>query len=108
MQNLINPACPLLYKDRYTKYPPIKSGQNIFFCNEQPKTPKEAGNNFNYFLTISPYSYNNALAEECGFSPSTITKWKSGINLNEIRAHNVAGLLKCPVDLIYMPSNNTQ
>ena len=104
--NLINPACPLLYKDRYNKYPPIKSGQDILFCNEEPKTAKEAGGNLNYFLTISPYS-NKSLAEKCGFSESTITKWKSGINLNEIRAHKVAAVLECPVELIYIQRQET-
>ena len=104
--NLINPACPLLYKDRYNKYPPIKSGQDILFCNEEPKTAKEAGRNLNYFLTISPYS-NKSLAEKCGFSESTITKWKSGINLNEIRAHKVAAVLGCPVELIYIQRQET-
>lgn len=104
--DLINPACPLLYKDRYTKYPPIKKGQNIIFCIEQPKTPKDAGNNFNYFLSLSSYN-ENELAEECGFSPSTVSNWKNGESLNEVRAYDVAGLLKCPVDLIYVPSNIT-
>ena len=104
--NLINPACPLLYKDKYNKYPPIKSGQDILFCNEEPKTPKDAGNNLNYFLTMSPYS-NRSLAEKCGFSESTITKWKSGINLNEIRAYQVAAVLECPVELIYVQRQET-
>ncbi len=99
--DLINPACPSLYADKYEKYPPIKQGQDLIFCNEQPQTPQDAGNNLNYFLSISSYT-NKSLAEACGFSESTITKWKSGVNLNEVRAYKVAAVLGCPVELIYV------
>lgn len=104
--DLINPACPFLYVDKYENYPPIKLGQEIIFCNEHPQTPQDAGNNFNYFLALSDYS-NKSLAEKCGFSESTITKWKSGINLNEIRAYKVAAVLGCPVELIYIQRQET-
>lgn len=104
--DLINPACPFLYSDKYEHYPPIKLGQDLIFCNEQPQTPKDAGNNLNYFLALSDYS-NKSLAEKCGFSESTITKWKSGVNLNEVRAYQVAAVLGCPVDLIYIQRKET-
>lgn len=97
--DLINPACPLLYKNKYDKYPPVKSGHDILFCKEHPKTPKDIGDNFNYFLTISPYS-NKTLAEKCGFSESTISKWK-------MRAHRTAAVLGCPVELIFIQRHKT-
>ena len=104
-ENLINPACPLLYKDKYIKYPPLMKGKTVYFCNESPKNEADYGKNLVYFLIRVGIS-KQEIQDATGISASTVRAMQRGEVFNEIKAMQFASMLDCPVELIYkLPSS---
>lgn len=104
-EDLINPACPLLYKDKYNKYPPIMKGSKVLFCNESPKSEVDFGANLAYFLAKSDMTQKQASAK-VDLSDKTVRAMQRGEVFNEVKALQFAALLDCPAELIYkLPSS---
>lgn len=104
-ENLINPACPFLYKGKFTKYPPLLKGKTIYFCNETPKLASDYGKNLTYFLVRKGLS-KEQIQEEAGCAGSTVRTMQRGERFNETKIYRLAVLLDCPVELIYkLPSS---
>lgn len=103
--DLINPACPLSskYKNTYNKYPPVFSKtKGVVQCKEHPETANDFINNFCYFWVLSGKS-SAYLAQRLGCAKGSISRWASDTLLKESIAIDLANLLDCPKELIYLP-----
>lgn len=115
--DLINPACPLLYKDQYTKYPPLlattetgtakktKHSLRTVFCIEQPSSAKDTINNVDYFCVRSGIT-NKALSVMMACADTTIANWRKKTAIKEAIADKLHKILDCPKELIYIPKIN--
>lgn len=99
--DLINPACPMLYKESYTKYPPILINGQVVHCIEQPETVEETINNVNYFMALADMSAK-AMATRLNCSPGSLSRWRIDTPLKESMAIDLAQVLQCPKELIYL------
>ena len=99
--DLINPACPQLYKNTYTKYPPVLRNGDRLSCIEHPFSLEDVINNVNYFLALSDLSLVEVAARlEC--SQGALSRWRIDTPLKEETAIELAKVLQCPKELIYL------
>lgn len=104
--DLINPACPLLYKGQFKTYYPVygggKSGKRLVKCVESPITKKDFVNNVDYFIVRSCLHASD-IAKSLDVEPSTVSNWRRKNLLKEEYAIKLAKILSCPKELIYLP-----
>lgn len=99
--DLINPALPFMYKDSYKKYPPILVKNKRIFCIEQPEEAKDFINNVNYFCLSSDLSLDD-IAFHMDCVSGTLSSWRKKTLIKEESAIQLAKILKCPKELIYL------